>query len=194
MGRPSLREAFIEAGVATVHQQGFIGSGVREIAAAAGAPQGSFISHFGSKEGFGVAVLDRYLERTQAIFDATLSDETRGPLARLDAYFDAITAVLEGAGWRHGCMISNMTLETSEHSERLRLRLVAIFDSLTQSFADVLRAGQRTGEIRTDYDAEELADVLLAAWHGAMLRMKAERDGRAIGRFRRLVLPTLLAS
>jgi TetR/AcrR family transcriptional repressor of nem operon len=36
--------------------------------------------------------------------------------------------------------------------------------------------------------------VMLAAWHGAMLRMKVERTPGPIERFKRIFLSTLLAS
>jgi TetR/AcrR family transcriptional repressor of nem operon len=193
MARPSLREKIIESGVNTVHERGFNASGIREITGVAGVPQGSFTNHFRSKEDFGIAVLDRYLERTEAIMAATLCDQVRAPIDRLRAYFDAITEALSGAGWQHGCMISNMSLETADHSELIRARLIEIFGSLTRPFTETLRAAQTTGEVRGDIAAADLADVLLSAWHGAMLRMKVERSPAPLDRFRRIFLETLIA-
>jgi TetR/AcrR family transcriptional repressor of nem operon len=194
MARPSLREKIIESGVSTVHERGFNASGIRDITGAAGVPQGSFTNHFRSKEDFGVAVLDRYLKRTEAIMAGTLRDQMRAPIDRLRAYFDAITEALAGAGWRHGCMISNMSLETADHSELIRARLVAVFDSLTQPFAEALRTAQTAGEVRDDIAPADLADVLLSAWHGAMLRMKVERSPEPLDRFRRIFLETLIVA
>lgn len=194
MGRHSLRERFIDSGVTTLHQRGFFAVGVREICAEAGAPQGSFINHFGSKEAFAVAVLDRYVERTEAIIAATLGDETRTPADRLTAYFDVITDALGGAGWRHGCMISNMSLEAAEHSDLIRGRLEQIFAILTRHFSAGIRAAQASASVRADLDPNDLADVLLSSWHGAMLRMKVERSPKAIERFKRVMLSTLLTS
>ncbi len=192
MGRQSLRERFIESGVTTLHKRGFFAVGVREICAEAGVPQGSFINHFGSKESFAIAVLDRYVERTEAIIAATLGDETLTPVSRLMAYFDAITDALGGAGWRHGCMISNMSLETAEHSDLIRGRLEQIFAILTRHFSAGIRSAQASASVRADLDPDDLADVLLSSWHGAMLRMKVERSPKAIERFKRVMLSTLL--
>ncbi len=191
MPRRSLREQIVESGVTTLHRRGYATCGVREITAAAGVPQGSFTNHFGSKEAFGVAVLDRYYERTDAIMAATLRDGTRAPFERLCAYFDAVAALLGEAGWRHGCLISNMSLEAAEHSELLRGRLAQMFATLTMSFGEAISAGQAAGEVRRDVDAAELADVVLAAWHGAMLRMKVERSPAPLERFSRVFLATL---
>lgn len=194
MSRPSHREQLLESGVTTLHERGFAASGVREITSAAGVAQGSFTNHFRSKEAFGVAVLDRYFEKLQAVADATLRDQTRAPLDRLHAYFDAMTGHLADRGWRHGCLLSNMSLEAPEHSDALRERLAQTFAAWTPAFAEVVRAAQATGQVRDDLDADDVADVLLAAWHGAMLRMKVDRSPAPLERFRRVVFATLLAA
>lgn len=194
MGRKSIREQTIESGVKTLHERGFATAGVREITAAAGVPQGSFINHFGSKEAFGVLVVERYHERTQAIMDVTLRDPTAAPVERLRAYFDAITALMQDAGWRYGCLVGNMSLEAAEHSERLRTRLVDITAALTLPFTEVVRAGQASGDIRNDLNAEDLSAFLVAAWQGAMLRMKLERSSKPLEQFIRVAFTSMLAA
>ncbi len=192
MGRPSLREKILESGVRTLHEHGFASSGIREITAAAGVPQGSFTNHFRSKEAFGLAALDRYYEGIEARIVATLGDETKAPVDRLRAYFDDVAALLEEAGWRHGCLIGNMSLEAAEHSELLRSRLVMAFGDLTQAFAEAVLAAQAAGEIRDDLAADDIAAVLMASWQGAMLRMKVERSSVPIERFKHVLLAAFL--
>lgn len=192
MARASLRDKIVESGVTTLHQRGYMGAGVRDISAAACAPQGSFTNHFRSKETFAVAVLDLYHDRAKAIMDQTLRNNSLPPRARLEAYFEAISTHLEAAGWRYGCLISNLGLETSEHSELLRRRLETIFAGLPGPFADVIRDGQWAGQFRRDISADDLAGVLLFAWHGAMLRMKVDRSPAPIERFKRVFLSTLI--
>ena len=192
MARPSLREKIVESGVQTLHERGFAGAGVREITADAGVPQGCFTNHFRSKEAFAAVVLDRYHERTQAIMDRTLRDEARPAVERLRAYFDAITEWLEAAGWRYGCLVGNMSLEAPEHSELLRVHLVEVCGKLTHSFAEVVRAGQATGEIRSDLGADDVATFLLAAWEGAMMRMKVDRSPQPIEQFKRVLFAVIV--
>ena len=192
MARPSLREKIVESGVQTLHERGFARAGVREITADAGVPQGCFTNHFRSKEAFAAVVLDRYHERTQAIMDRTLRDEGRPAVERLRAYFDAITEWLEAAGWRYGCLVGNMSLEAPEHSELLRVHLVEVCGKLTHSFAAVVRAGQATGEIRSDLGADDVATFLLAAWEGAMMRMKVDRSPQPIEQFKRVLFAVIL--
>ena len=192
MGRPSLREKIIESGVRTLHERGFAGAGVREITADAGVPQGCFTNHFRSKEAFAITILDRYQERTQAIMDRTLRDESRSPVERLRAYFDAIAEWLEVAGWRYGCLVGNMSLEMPEQSELLRMHLIEICRALIESFTEAVRAGQKAGEIRGDLDADDIAAFVLASWEGAMMRMKVDRSPRPIEQFKRVLFGAVL--
>ncbi|MBB2929007.1 TetR/AcrR family transcriptional regulator [Paraburkholderia silvatlantica] len=192
MARPSLREKIVDSGVRTLHERGFASAGVREITAEAGVPQGCFTNHFRSKEAFGIAVLDRYHERTQAIMDETLRDQRLPPVARLRAYFDTIMEWLDAAGWRYGCLVGNLSLEMPEHSELLREHLVQVCRSLTASFAEAIRAGQTSGEIRSDLDADDAATFLLASWEGAMMRMKVDRSPLPLEQFKRVIFTMLL--
>ena len=194
MGRPSFREKIITSGTRTVHERGFATVGLREITAAAGVAQGSFTSHFASKDEFGVAVIDHYFDQIRFVIAQTLGDEGRRPIERLCAYFEAITDLFEAAGWRYGCLAGNMALEAAEHSELLREHLGGIFAEWTPPFADVIRQAQTAGEVSAKLDAHEVAAALLEAWHGAMLRMKIDRTPAPLDRFKRLIFPALLAA
>jgi TetR/AcrR family transcriptional repressor of nem operon len=194
MGRPSLRETILTSGVRTLHEQGFVSSGIREITAAAGVPQGSFTNHFKSKEAFGLAVLDRYYEGVRATMAATLGDATLSPLERLYAYFDTVTARLADAEWHHGCLLGNMSLETAEHSDALRARLVAVMGDIIEAFEQTVRAAQSAGEMRDDFAPGEVASVLMSSWQGAMLWMKVNRSGEPIERFKRVTLASFLTA
>src|SRR5580692_3817695 len=111
MARHSLRERILDAGVNVMYSQGYLGSGVRDIMAKAGAPQGSFTNHFRSKEAFAVEVLERYFGHTKMLVARALGDETLRPPERLRRYLDIITGLLEEAEFRRGCLIGDFSLE-----------------------------------------------------------------------------------
>ena len=193
MPRPSLRVKIVNSGVRTLHERGFAGAGIREITSEAGVPQGCFTNHFRSKEAFGIAVLERYHDRTQAIMDETLRDASRSPVERIRAYFAAISQWLEAADWRYGCLVGNMSLEVSEQSDQLRAHLVQVCSSLTRSFTECVRAGQDVGEIRNDLDADDVATFLLSSWQGAMMRMKVDRSPKPLEQFKRVLFAAVLS-
>jgi TetR/AcrR family transcriptional repressor of nem operon len=192
MARASNKQQIVSEGVDVVRRRGFTAAGIRHITAAAGVPQGSFSNHFASKEAFGVEILDRYFSDLGLVVDATLRNNDLQPLDRLRSYFDAITDRMDGRGWRDGCLIGNLSLECTEHSELLRERLVEIFGVWRQPFAECLDDAAATGQIHLDLPALEVADFLLASWQGALLRMKVERGPEPLERFKQIVFSTIL--
>ena len=192
MSRPSLRDKLLDAGVVALHERGYAACGVREITQAASAPLGSFTNHFRSKEQFAALVLDRYMETLLGIAEATLGEGSREPIDRIAAYFDAISGIAAPLEWRFGCMLANMGLELPVHSELLRGRVSKAIDDLTAPFARAIREAQDRNQARTDMTADDLAVVVLAGWHGALLRAKVERRGDAVMIFARAV-PLLLS-
>ena len=173
------RDLLIEKGLRLVHERGFAATGVREIAAAAGVPQGSFTNHFRSKEAFGALLLDRYVEHLNEVMASTLQDLSRSPRERLDAYFDEIERRLAAEGWRVGCLVPDLASEIPFHSEALRARLCAVLERQVGVLQDVL-----VDLLGEDVPARSLAGFVLAAWHGSLLRMKVERDPSALRAFR----------
>lgn len=191
MPKRSLKEDLIAAGLKVMFRQGYVGSGVREIVAEAGAAQGSFTNHFRSKEGFAGAVLDRYFEHTSALVARSLEDRTLTPRRRLLAYLDNIIAQLEGDGFGRGCLIGDLSAEASGVSEPLRCRLQEIFATWREPFAACIAEAQATGEIGADFAPLELAEFLLTSWEGAILRIKVERSAEPLERFKRIAFATV---
>ncbi|MCZ8271834.1 MAG: TetR family transcriptional regulator C-terminal domain-containing protein [Beijerinckiaceae bacterium] len=194
MPKPSNRNQLVSSGVGTLFRVGYANAGVREITADAGVPLGSFTNHFRSKEAFALEVVDHYFSHIGEVIGRTLEDSSLKPSDRLRAYLDVITGLMGDAGWRYGCLIGNMSLEAAEHSEAIRARLVEIFSAWKKPFARVVREAQIEGDLSPSFDPDDLAEFLLAGWHGAILRMKVERSPEPLERFRRVVEAAFFAS
>lgn len=192
MPKPSLRGRIIEAGLEVMRSKGYAGAGVRDIAAEAAAPQGSFTNHFRSKEAFALEVLDRYFSELSIIVTEKLGDQSRSPRTRLKEYLDAITDILELGEFRRGCLIGDFSLEAAPQSETIRQRLGEIFREWCVPFAACIAEGQAAGEIGSLFSADELAEFLLSSWEGAILRMKVERNAEPLERFKRIAFSTIL--
>ncbi len=191
MGRHSLRDQILRAGLPVLFRSGYHAASVRDICSAAGAPQGSFTNHFRSKEAFAVEVLDRYFDYLKGLLATTLTDETLTLRQRLKRYLDIITDKLERDRWMIGCLIGDFSLQVSSHSKLLRKRLDSIFREWRTLFARCIAAAQSAGEVDSRFDATELAEFLLASWEGAILRMKVERSPAALERFKTIVFETV---
>jgi TetR/AcrR family transcriptional repressor of nem operon len=190
MARASLRDSILEAGLKVMVRKGYVGAGVRDIVAEAPAPQGSFTNHFRSKEEFAREVLDLYFARLKRLVAEALDDGGLSPRERLRRYLDIITRRLAGDEFSRGCLIGDFSLEAAAQSETLRARLGEIFAEWRSPFAACIAEGQAIGEIDGAFAPAELAEFLLSSWEGAILRMKVERNGEPLERFKRIAFAT----
>src|SRR6516225_2837624 len=191
MSKPSVREDLLNAGLKVMFRSGYQGASVRDICAAAGAPQGSFTNHFRSKEAFVQEVLDRYFANLKTRVSEALDDKSLTPRRRLKRYLEIISGVLEGAKWNRGCLIGDLSLEASLQSKPLRKRLEEIYREWRTPFAECIAEAQAAGEISSKFEPVELAEFLLASWEGAILRMKVQGGPAALDRFKKIAFETV---
>ncbi len=173
-------------------RSGYNGASVRTISAAAGVPLGSFTNHFRSKEAFAAEVLDAYFVDLTGVVNATLRNTTLPPLDRLQQYFQVISERLAADEWERGCLIGDLSAEATTQSDLLRQQLKTIFETWRAPFAECIAEAQSEGSLRNSEDPTELAEFILAAWEGAILRMKTERSAAALKRFQQIIFRTLL--
>ena len=69
MGEKSTRDHLIDVGLELMHQHGYNATGLADILKIADVPKGSFYHHFGSKEDFAAAALERYVARAAERFN-----------------------------------------------------------------------------------------------------------------------------
>ena len=191
MGRISLREDILNAGLKVMFRSGYQGASVRDICAAARAPQGSFTNHFRSKEAFVQEVLDLYFANLKTSVSQALNDKSLTPRLRLKRYLDIISTRLRIDKWNRGCLIGDLSLEASLQSKPLRKRLEQIFREWRTPFAECIAEAQSAGEIESKFDPVDLAEFLLASWEGAILRMKVEGGPAALDRFKHIAFETV---
>ena len=176
MGKETTRKTLLDAGMRIFLERGYNNSGIEAILQAADVPKGSFYYYFGSKEDFGLQVLDRFAEEYHARIDEALADQTRSPLERLRRYFEGICECLESRQCRNGCLVGNLSSEMADQSEAFRARLEEIFQGWAQRFADCLAEAQQVGEISPEIDTRDLGEFWLNSWQGAILRAKSRRS------------------
>jgi len=178
MARPRLsegtRKRLLEASVAAFLKDGYHGTGLKEMLASVNVPKGSFYNYFASKEELGAAAIRHYSACTAAKLADAL-EGTPNPLAGLRTFFERLIDDFERAGFTGGCLVANLAGEL-DGSPACGAALAAAFRDWRDGVSDALQAAQLRGLIRDDVDATELADMLLEAWEGAVIRMKIDRS------------------
>lgn len=193
MATKSTREHLIDVGVGLMHQNGYNATGLTDILKAADVAKGSFYHHFGSKEDFAAAALERYAMREREHAAAVLNDTTIPPLKRLRRYFNDLAKLYGQKAAIPGCMMGRFSLEIAEESPQLRKRISATFDHWQQTIATVIRQAVAQKELPAVTDPESLAGFLLNSWEGALLRSQAEKNNAPLETFMHYSFDRLLA-
>ena len=165
----------LETGRALVVRHGFGGVGIARILKEWGIPKGSFYYYFESKEDFGKALLDHYVETYLARFDTLIA----GPGAardKLDRFWQAWLAQAGAEGIASQCLVVKLGAEVADLSDDMRLILDTGISELVRRIADLLRAGAEEGSIRRFDAPEAVARMLYAKWLGAAILAKLARS------------------
>ena len=186
-----LKGKLLDEGVSLLLDRGYHGSGLQELVQKVGVPKGSFYNYFDSKDAFGAEVVGHYLEPFIRQLDVHLNRSDLSAKEALRAYLDALIAQLEHRDFHGGCLLGNLIGEIGELSGLCQDALRAGVHRYRDKLREALARGQREGDFRADRDAAAMADFLLDAWQGALLRMKIERSVAPLVRCRDLLLDDL---
>ncbi len=183
MPRPSHKDKIIQSGLAVFHEFGYHASGVQTIVDHAGVPKGSFYNHFKSKDELGLEVLDAYWRQSEDM-RAALRDSTQSSLDRIDAHLAAFNVT------QSGCLVGNFTSEMANEPQ-FRDALKDVYTSWIADFETCIADGQRDGSIRDDETAKSLAEFVVTALEGSVLKRKIEDDEQTLIKFRNTIVTFL---
>ena len=177
------RELILRAGIAVLTEKGFSATGIDEILGQAAVPKGSFYHYFGSKEDFGLELIQRYGDFFARKLDRHLRNPALSPLGRLHAFVDDAKAGMARFDYRRGCLIGNLGQEMGTLPETFRARLQETFEDWQRRLAACLIEAQEAGELSRAVDAGQLAAFFWIGWEGAVLRAKLERSAAPLELF-----------
>lgn len=180
---PDTRAALLRSGLEVLTEQGFTVSGIDGILKRVGVPKGSFYYYFDSKEAFGRAVMEQYGAYFAAKLDRHLGDDSRPPLARLEAFVEDATAGMARHDYRRGCLVGNLGQEAGSLPEGYRQWLQATLADWQRRLAHCLHEAQAIGELAASADCDRLAEAFWIGWEGAVMRARLERGPRPLDTF-----------
>ena len=173
-----------------MRSQGFNGTSVKDIVDAAGVPKGSFYNYFESKQSFAIDALDAYASYDYESCRALLSVENKSPLQRIAHYFEQSINRSDEGGFKIGCFFGNMCQEMADCDKTIRAKVRQILAQHTLLIADVLEEARQAGEISKDANTGSMAEFILNAWEGSLIRMKAVKTREPLDLFL-MMLPQL---
>ncbi|WP_129842201.1 TetR/AcrR family transcriptional regulator [Streptomyces sp. RFCAC02] len=169
MGRKGTetRERLLDATQELVETGGYSGAGLNRVIDVSGAPRGSLYFHFpGGKEQL-VGESVRRAGRTIGDALAGLAETSPSDEAFVDGMLRFLGDRLEESGWRSGCPVATVALETAATSDPLREACSEVYASWEEALRTRL-AGRP--------DADDLAITILALVEGALLLARTHRS------------------
>jgi TetR/AcrR family transcriptional repressor of nem operon len=170
--RGETKMALIWCGTELLTERGFQITGIEEILSRVGVPKGSFYHYFKSKQDFGIAVIDNYVdfydEKMSRIFD----DESSSPLSRIQRFVDDGKDGMTRYEFKRGCLIGNMGQELASLSDEFRMRLETVLIAWEARLKICLDLAVASKELPDNADTQALSNFFWIGWEGAILRAK----------------------
>jgi AcrR family transcriptional regulator len=164
------KDRILDSSAELFRRQGYMGTGVKQIAAQAKAPFGSLYHFFpGGKEQLGEEVI-RWSGAMYLQLFVTVMGEVNDPVEGVERFFAGAAETLEETGYEDACPIATVALEVASTSEPLRIATADVFDSwIGAGTAYFATAGV------SEKRARELTLHFLSALEGAFVFSRAKR-------------------
>ena len=170
------RELLLDLGVELMRSQGFHHTGLKQLVDKAGVPKGSFYNYFATKEDFAAAVVKRYADQFEAELSELRAAGASRPGLALRSFFEGLIQRFVDNDARGGCLVGNLGAELDGDQPQVSAALRETMESWRETFTDLIERARDRGEISASRPPAMLADFLINAWEGSLIRMKVQRS------------------
>ena len=166
------------------HNDGRIGEGAPRLPASAStAFPGRKASAAKSRADWPTPSVVGLRDSTPAVFQLSLFDKwaTKKGLTttqKLVGYFKEMAQMFVKSGYQRACLAGKFSTEIAATSEVFRDQLSTQMHTWQERIVEVLRQGQRNGDVRDDQTAEQLADAVLSLIQGSFVIALSTRNKR----------------
>lgn len=169
------KRRLLDVGLATLLERGYNATGIQDLLVATRVPKGSFYHHFASKEDFALQVVDRYLAEVHSLLDQSLADADRAPIERVRLFFERLAAMYASQGYL-GSLLGLLSQELAAVNTAFRRRMEGAYDGIARRLADTLAEAKQRGELPSEIDLLQSANLMLDCWEGAAARSRLLRS------------------
>lgn len=187
------KQQIIKDSIDIMFKQGYYGTGVKELADAAGIPKGSLYNYFENKEDYlKEALIYYYEDMSKQQFDI-LKDRKLEPLERIKKfYIYLINTIGSDEEIQKGCFVGKITQEVSGVSELIQ----EVTDEIHRDIISILKSNidEAIDEnyLTSKDDTFALAEFIFSSWQGVLLRAKASKDKKTFDNFYKVLVEVLL--
>ena len=175
------RQLLLETGVQMLNEQGYHGTGIKQVLDAVGVPKGSFYNFFPSKEAFVASIIRQYSEDTSDEFSRALRGQENSP-ALLQLWYSFRNKVRnrEAAGESCACLLGGLSAEIAQASPLCNEALAEVRALWLGTLHALVRQAQQQGHIQDRPGARDLAELIFNCWQGGLLQYQVSADVDAL--------------
>ncbi|WP_329214522.1 TetR/AcrR family transcriptional regulator [Streptomyces sp. NBC_00683] len=172
------RDRLLAATQELIETGGYYGAGLNQVIATSGAPRGSLYFHFPGGKDQLVGESVRRAGQSIGVALGDLADPGPSVTDLVNGVLRYLGDRLEESGWRKGCPVATVALETAAVNDPLQEACSEVYTSWEAALREQL----------TDRpDADDLAVTILALVEGALLLARAHRSREPLERVARQV-------
>ncbi len=180
------RERILDAAETSVLEKGFAATSIEELIAAVGITKSGFFYHFKDKGALAKALLVRYIEREDALFDELFgrADElNEDPLHGFLVGLKMLSELLADLPGGHpGCLVASYCYQDRLFDKDVRELNATALLSWRRRFRTRLELIAKRYKPRIKVDLDDLADMLSAIADGGIILAKVTKDKDALPR------------
>ena len=170
------KKEILEKGLELILQKGYYGTGIQEIADAAGIPKGSFYNYFKSKERFAIDLLDYNASFILEQLEGVLTDQATPSIQRLERLHKGVAYNHIKEGFiSFGYLTSILSLEMAHTNGPIVKAINTAFERIKQPLRRCLLEAKESGDVDPLLDIDRLSEFIQNAWYGALVRTKASK-------------------
>lgn len=174
----------------TFWQKGYEATSMADLLKAMGLSKSSLYAAFGGKRELFLAAFDAYREERGREMQQILA---QGPARdAIEQFFRKIIADAgDGGAPSRGCMSINQAVELAPRDPEVRSRISRDFAGMEALFTEAIARGQMDGSIGNSDEARNLARLLVLAFPGLQVMVRADSDREQLNQTLNLLLSTL---
>lgn len=162
------RNFIIEKTAPVFNKKGYAGTSINDLTEATGLTKGSIYGNFVNKDQVALAAFDYNLGKVKAAILKGMKAKT-SVKEKLMVYVEVYNDFLIYPFPDGGCPILNTATEADDTHPDLKEKAYGAILDWKASLAELVEAGKKDGEIKSEVDAERFALTLIATLEGAVM-------------------------
>ena len=188
------KDALLQEGVQQLAQNGYHGTGIKQILDAVNVPKGSFYNYFASKEAYVAEIIAQYNQQSIALFDQLIAASDAPALEKMEMLYSHMLEKYAAAQFQKGCLIGSLAAEIGHRYELCQTAMQLSVQNWQARLIGLITQAQQEGSIRTDITPEVLTEVLWSTWEGVLLKMQMDGNDETARRVLSALFKQLLSA